>query len=604
MGRMNTLGGRWFAVAGLLVFGLVRTAAAIYVDEDQNISLRARVYSQASIRTWDSQPGTVPTAKLGQLVQHRNFFNPELDAKLTSYLSFMKGGPLDWLAPDDFSGRVAAWGFYDGIYDYGSSQFDDTRRLINSTFGSFNPVTKGPAVGPDGQGHAWFLEGPKFNRNCQRGVGRCTVDQIFPGREVLNPRDIYATQRRVNELYLSYTKGPIFLRVGRQVISWGESDTIAILDQNNPFDFTVAAPGLFEDLEEARIPLWTVRGSVTAFDTLGPFSSGFLEAYWVPGDLDVNTGFLPMLTASPYSPRNQDPQTLIPQLSPGVPAIPAQFVLLDHVPRKRFENSRYGIRAQTVVGRTHTLSTWYYTTFPSTPVPQGLGITRTVDGNQIFAEETVHRMTGVLGLADTFFFEPADGIVRAEAEYFIGEPSFTPEDNLQITKNGGLLDPIRKLGRVPRADYLRWELGFDRFFFARPINPTNSFVWVTAVVGSWNLSETSRKDFRFDGLFKQEFFEKPPGTSPKPNDFVQQKKVEVFGQTHVQTDYMHGRLQPAVTIIGSARGTWAVNPSVTYRWTDSLLFTASYITINGEFQSLGFFRDRDQVSLRATYQLN
>ena len=41
----------------------------------------------------------------------------------------------------------------------------------------------------------------------------------------------------------SYAKGPVFFRVGRQAISWGESDTVAMLDQNNPFDLTLAAPG-------------------------------------------------------------------------------------------------------------------------------------------------------------------------------------------------------------------------------------------------------------------------------------------------------------------------------------------------------------------------
>ena len=59
-----------------------------------------------------------------------------------------------------------------------------------------------------------------------------------------DPRDIYAHQARVNELYLSYSKGPFFLRFGRQSISWGESDTIALLDQSNPFDITAGGAGL------------------------------------------------------------------------------------------------------------------------------------------------------------------------------------------------------------------------------------------------------------------------------------------------------------------------------------------------------------------------
>ena len=49
-------------------------------------------------------------------------------------------------------------------------------------------------------------------------------------------------------MYVSLTKGRVFLRVGRQTISWGESDTIALLDQSNPFDVTRAIPGVLQDI--------------------------------------------------------------------------------------------------------------------------------------------------------------------------------------------------------------------------------------------------------------------------------------------------------------------------------------------------------------------
>src|SRR5262249_16998768 len=154
--------------------------------------------------------------------------------------------------------------------------------------------------------HAFQITGSKYFPN---GDPRAqTFNNVFPGFNLINPRDVYANQQRVNELYLSYTKGPFFVRFGRQAISWGESDTVALLDQNNPFDTTVAAPGVFEDLDEARIPLYTLRSSYSLFDTLGPFSSGFIEGYWVPGAIDTNVGILPLRTGSPYSPRGPDPQ--------------------------------------------------------------------------------------------------------------------------------------------------------------------------------------------------------------------------------------------------------------------------------------------------------
>jgi len=601
MGWTKSLRARWCQV-GILVsvvgVGLARPAGAIYLDEDQTISLRSRIYSQASIRATDSQAlgelsQTTPITKSGQLVQNRNFFNPELEAKLTRYTDWMKTNGMSFLAPDDFSARLAAWGFYDGIYDYGSSQFQRTAAMVNSTYP--NPLQK----------NAFYFEGYAIT---DKTVNATSFNQVFPHASLQNPRDIYGTQRRVNEAYVNYSKGPLFVRVGKQAISWGESDTIAILDQNNPFDFTVAAPGLFEDLDEARIPLWTVRTSYNLFDNWGPLSSAFVESYWVPGQIDTNTGYLPILTASPYSPPGQDPQTLVDNL--GGKIIKAQFVLLDHVPQQTFGNSRYGFRTQAIVNRTYTVSAWYYTAFPSTPVPLSHGIQNKLNGTNLFIQETVHnQLTPVVGLGNTFFFDPLDSIVRMEAEYFNREPGFIPQANLGVNaaseKNPlGVLtncNPVQGKSPcyIPHASYLRWELGLDRFFFLRALNPTNSFTWVTAFVGSYNMDETSQKDFRYDGQLKQN-----PGNGASPNDYVNQEKVEMFAQTHLQSDYMHGRLTPSGTIIVNARGTYAFQGDLLYRWTDWLLFNLDYINIGGEFAGVGFFRDRDQVSLRATYQLN
>jgi hypothetical protein len=635
--------GRLAGVACVLL--AAGNAHGLFLDDDQNINLRARIYSQFGIRTEDTSISensdlvpNPPAAKAGQLVTNRNFFNPELDAKLTAYTNWMRGSFLDWLAPDDFRFRVAGWGFYDGIYDYGASQWNEAQKNINPNFGNYSKgiCSQGPDKGKGCSSNAdcaspglcmpaggWFVEASKFrvpqSGGCNPNRGQfCFVDSIgdlFPDGETKDPRTTYGFQRRVNELYLSYTKGPFFLRLGRQSISWGESDTIALLDQSNPFDITLSAPGLFQDIDEARIPLWTVRSSMNMFDVLGPFSSGFVEAYWVPGDIDINTGILPILAASPYSPRGRNPQ-----FSSGFPNETFQFVLLDHVPRKKFENSRYGFRFQTVLNRAYTLQAWFYRTFPQAPVPRKAPLILVRPGTQgarteqpicsvfadqgcspLFIAETVRELTSVYGLAATFFVERIDGILRLNAQFFENEPAFIPEYNLNIGSPTGR-SPVADEGTVPNADFIRWEVGFDRFFFFRPLNPTNSFTMSASQVGSYNLDETGLRDFRFSGQRKPG--RDVLGRDPVPDDFVQMKPVEAFAQLTFLTDYMHGRLSPQVTWIQNFRGTYAFRPQVTYRWTDSLLFRLDYVMIGGEFQSFGFFRDRDQLTFRVTYQLN
>ncbi len=619
----------WLGKVAVIALGAVlllgTSAQAIYLDQEQNITLRARVYTQATIRTDTSSSFTFPdpltgeerpqdtTPKVfaGQLIQHRNFFNPELDAKLTPYTTWMQDGWLSWLSPDDLRFRVAGWGFYDGVYDYGSSQFNTFQRRINA---SFDPEVA-PSTRPGKQrAGAWFIESPSIN---PYGT---TFSGVFSGYETKTPRTTYGYQRRLNELYLSYSKGPVFLRIGKQGISWGESDTIALLDQTNPFDVTLSAPGFFEDIDESRIPLWTVRGSYNLFNTLGPLSSGFVEAYWVPGELDTNTGYSPILTAGPYAVGGGDPQ-----FSPVFPST-FQFVFADHVPQKRMSNSRWGVRFQTVVNRFLTMQAWIYRTFPQAPVPLKIGRSDgrpiSINGTNFFVVALEHRLTTVYGLAGTFFLEALDGIVRINAQLFENEPGYIPDINFGITCTADTPNcaspgnsPILHNGSLPRADILRYEIGFDRFFFFRLLNPTNSFVLSTSVVGSYNLDETGGKDFRMNGQLKPGprcvLGEGPACTGGtftlrggSINDYVQAKTADAQAQVTLQSDWMHGRLQPRLTVIGYIRGTYAIKPSVTYRWNDWLLFDLVYGHIGGEYQGLGFFRDRDQVAARVTYQLN
>jgi hypothetical protein len=612
------------AAVGLLFFSV--SARAIYLDEEQNVQLRARIYSQASIRMEDSAADTVPTTFKGQLVQQRNFFNPELDAKLTSYFEWM--GPI---TPDDLRFRIAAWGFYDGIYDYGSSQFNESQKLINESFDNQVPREPNGNIREGG----WFIRSHSV-KLCRTGEGgacqpNTEFSQVFPGFQLYDPRSVYANQARVNELYLSYSKGPFFLRVGRQSISWGESDTIALLDQSNPFDITLAAPGFFEDIEESRIPLYTIRSSYNLFDVLGPFSSGFIEGYWVPGMIDATTSIVPLLTASPYSPRGSDPQ-LLSQLPGGVFPPTFQFVFLDHLPEEDMSSSRWGIRFQTVVNRFLTLQTWVYRTFPQGPVPMKIGQQNNLpimigpagQPTNFFVISLEHKPVMVYGLAGTFFAEGVDGIFRVNAQFFEHEAGFIPERNLNICPKdvqnprpcpagptGNRPNPISSPGHIPYADILRYEIGFDRFFFIRPLNPTNSFVFSTSIVGSYNSSETnnSKNDFHFNGQLKPGLVRRIPGGQLQTrgsfqDDFVNANKLDAQFQQTVQTDYLHGRLQPRLTLIEFARGTFAFHASAIYRWNDWLLFQADYQYITGAYQSLGFFRDRDQASVRVTYQLN
>ena len=618
---------RALAAAALLLALASRRTDAFFLDDAHDFELRARAYTEAALATEHSEPQTTPGRAPLQLISHRTFVSPELEGKLAPYLP----GGLD-----DVSFRLALWGFYDGIYDYGTGQYDRARQALKARFTEGRTDTA-PVTRTD-------------ELRDTRKIYTYQPDPVL-GHDN-DPGEVADLPFRINEAYVNVARGRLFLRLGRQAISWGESDTIALLDQSNPFNLTLGLPGVFQDIDEARIPLWTVRGTWSLFHDWGRLSSGFVDAYLVPGSIDATVSQMPIPTASPYSPPESDPQQFVDTFTAFIPAavrnglIKAalgglQFVQYDHLPARTMGNSRYGARVGAIVDRDYTTSLWFYRTIAQTPVPRFLPLdlsraplvagARGHGPSQIITE-TVHGLTTVFGGSVSFYSAPVNGIIRGEVEYFLDEPAFIPSANIPFERlprspalrrflalAGVRLAPGPIAGEVPHADFLRWELGYDRFFFLRRLNPTNSFTFVTALVGSWNLSETfTRDDFRSYGQREPADGGLRPGANVKdlkgipdlpklhtvPSDFVDLKPVESFIQSTLQTDYLHGRLTPRVTAIINLRGTYAFPLGLTYRYSDALLFDLRYVLLAGGFFQTGLFRDRDQVSARVTWQLS
>ncbi len=550
---MRTWAG-WLALGVAAVLGCEATSEAFYLDSDRNFDVRVRAYSQLGIMTQDSlTTGCVPVKLLdgtvlpidprtcpppysaGDLGQNRNFYNPEFDAKLTDYTKGLADVPgLNWIAPEEFKFRFAWWGFYDGLYDYLNPEWsahvsNPNNRFLPAQFG----VTR-------------FSQTSNINRS-----------YTFEDQNK-NPRKIYGSRNRINELYIDYTKGPVFVRVGRQAISWGESDTIALLDVQNPFDLTLGAPGFFQDVDEARIPLWTLRTTVKLVDNWKFLSSGFIDAYVVPGIIDTTVPINPMTYGvSPFNPSVPNPQGSLfigPTKDQVVNQDPSlHTVVVDHLPENTWANTRWGARLQGLLFRDYTVQGWFFRTFNQQPVPllssePGFALasgkkTTLVDdrgfrtpiclddnGNRIpqaingvstsgtngrtpagrtcgwkapVVTSLNRRLESVIGLAGTWYSDMLNGIVRAEAEYFVDELAFIPMVNLNPRTQIPVSSPQGLLGyrtnitnTIPTADYMRWVVAYDRFFFLRALNPTNSFVLSMAYNSSYNLSETAGRDFR------------------------------------------------------------------------------------------------------------
>lgn len=577
-GTLRRVGGMAAVVLAMLASS-PRVASAIRFGQNDAVELRGHFYTQYTVATEESKSYTQPEINPGDMKQWRNFYNPELEVdfrKLTGWRSFLT----------DFSGRLAIWGFYDGIYDVGPERY--AQNLDR---------TKNPGIDPP-KGAAFYSWGHST---------RAALDNTGSRRD---GREFYGRRTRVNEAYFNIAKDKLFVRVGRQAISWGEADTIGLLDANNPFD-VLLIPGIQYDLDEARIPLWTLRTTYELFSTAGPFSSGFLDAYWVPGWLDVNTGYLNIQGVSPYS---QPPPIQGPKIQ-----------VYDKLPRYETGNSRYGFKFQTVINRDYNWSLWFYRTFQQTPVPTLYGVSQPGNENGpggYVTTLTHHGLTNVIGTAMSWYSDTLNSIVRAEIELFNAEPNFIPYNAIGQVVNNGFTKP----GKVDTANVMRGEFGLDHNFFIPELNPSSSFLGIASVVWTANLSETSDRDY-YTPIIKPSAIERelgggaPAGSiancgskkalTPKGCDFTNQDPFEAFFQTTVRSDFAGGRVQPQLTSVATVRGALMFAPSLLYRFTDSFLFDVKYINThtfgsgnNGYTPGVGLLRDRDQFWFRATYQLN
>ena len=236
---MHRKGSKWIGVFCLLcLVGWAGSAWAVYIDDERTLEFVGKAQTRTSIRLQHSEGFTHPhDIAAGNVVQWRNLAVFEINHDLMNLTH-----DLDILYPLkalDISAKYHIVGrfMYEAIYDVGPQAFQDVRTNDKENIDNFKQ-----------QYDLW-------------------------------------------EFYFDLSRGPLFLRLGKQNLAWGETDTFRLLDAINPLDNTFGGP--FEDLDDRRIPLWMLRGSYN-LGGIGPISSAMIEAFWVPGNLDVSV--------APYAP--------------------------------------------------------------------------------------------------------------------------------------------------------------------------------------------------------------------------------------------------------------------------------------------------------------
>jgi hypothetical protein len=415
---------------------------------------------------------------------------------------------------------------------------------------------------------------------------------------------------------IEFDQIPLTLRLGRQMIVWGESDNLRMLDRANALDTTWHSGGLgMETWDELRIPYWTIKGSYS-FGKVGPLVDTFLETYWVPGHwVPVKSGFAP---GRPWG---------FPATNPFVGSpTGGNFKLLNDTVLGRKgdydkdpgDNSQVGVRvgAMTPQGLTFTFNYLYQRIAQDdgmnttslrgrnqcgtawgvdchSPFAQALYNTRLI-GDGILPAEAYYPYVHTLGISASYADSNyTEGVFRMETIYEFGKPFADKRKPILILDDDGNLTPSGLLG-VKKSDAWQAFVGFDRPTWIRRLNRRTTFFLTTQLFWQYIPEGTSR----FQGQIS-------------PTDKV--RNWEVVGTLAASTVYWKGTLLPLAFIVVdpinhySSQFSWLVDyyvtPRLIVRLAQSYFFTPGFGGRVDETWGLGgLFRRRDESLVRVTYQ--
>lgn len=605
----------WARVSIAAITFLAAPAWAARLDKAGEVKLGLRTYVNARIGTentdhlfidteqaeatggTETRSETFPYSSAGHLRQNRFFLELDFEHKLDRLVR--EGfGPLALVRHLPF--RVTGLKYQltfraeaDGIYDWGPSEY-----RTSSSYRPGNTITDPSVNLPDN---------PITGFRVDVGEARRKLRELGMHRE------------RLFQAFLQGNVGDLFWRIGRQNLSWGESDGFRLLDNINPLDNSFG--GFLISLDERRVPLDMLRLQYF-LGSWGPIYDAFVEGY---GAMDDRTSFVPgLVQGSPWAFPNLDK--------------PSSLVLTRfESPARTLDDMRGGARIVFSAGR-GTFSLAHYYTYADTPTVdvevRNAFPTVAMDLVEPFGERDYLSLTTlaaqrmrISGATATFAapYEWAQAIglsgepiFRLEFAYFAGEPRYRQEE----------LDPFLFHALAPRperetlngkrtGDSVNLLVGMDINQFVRWLNPNQS-IFVSTQFFYKHLrgaGAVEQADPRLQNVSTGEVLPVPekiidpgvPGLNlgvPIEPVFIRQP-TDAFLQTLiVATSYRSGTIAPAFTLFYDWGGAWVYQPSVTFSY-DPFRFAVDYSGLSaGRLKAgsgISLLRDRDSVQFRFEY---
>jgi hypothetical protein len=601
--------------------------AAIQLDPQGDMRLGVQTYLNSRIGTEDTHDGpaiseatklgvgTFPRSEAGHLRQNRFYIEAELNHDLTRLIKqFIKVKHLAY--------HLTFRGEGDSLYDWGGREY--------STASDFYKMSA--AVPPN----------PAIQNEDRTAP--------YSGEQVVNVaglrhhlRQLGTDRERLFQAYVEGEMGNLFLRVGRQILSWGEADNFQLLDHINPLDSSFG--GFLIPLDERRIPLDMVLANYYV-GNFGPISEAYVEGFYA---FDKEVGFSPGTpVGSAWS-------------LPGLGAANNSTAEFIHEPALNFKNGRGGLQLKfNAFDATFSLAHYYtYFDIPAVqvhihdynglqkglltayndgqpcqalgpgnqplydehgaPLPDYSNLTCGVPVHAILTAPTVQ----VSGASTTFAVPQFYSVVRSEVAYFKDEPAFTQ----------GQLDPFllnntcNQVGDgkpcnsfVPTRDpatgkFLPWNttggrrlrdsfnalIGIDMNQWIRILNPNQTFLISTQffykhifnAAPSGPVMQTvqlaggatvSRPNPNREVLPVQALGAWTPYYFSVPQTglgplFITQPTDQYLQTLFIGTSYRSGTISPGLTVFYDWGGAFLYQPSVTFS-RDPFRFMITYSVID------------------------
>lgn len=580
---------RWLLVATLsvgLFAGSARWAAAVPIDEDENINVNLRAYANVRLGTNSKQStrlerpnsfgGTFVYSPSYEVIQNRYFAEVQWDHDI---LPLFEDVLPRWFTALEYN---LTWrGEYEGIYDWGPGDYRFAGQTENNLL-------------------AFLRQSPTYNPSQEAQLGSMTYFVRHRLRQVASYRN------RLFQVFVDAEMGDLFLRIGRQSLVWGETDVFRLLDNINPIDNSFG--GFFIDLDERRVPLNMIRASYYLGSLGGFLDQAFLEGYVT---YDNTVAFIPGAPyGSPWSiplgPLTGRTLQSLNAPSPGDVRGGGRFV---------FNVSDFTLTLASYFTTLDTQAVRFRSALPTDPGYQPNGV------STITAESSAPRVW-VNGAAMTTAIPDLQAVLRSELAWFRDEALFRgPVSQSFPTVAGSPLDgnylanflgPVLggTLNTVARKDTLNFVVGWDMNQYITALNPTQSFFFSTQLF--------YRHIFDFESCGATAAGQGTPCMAvpvPQPNNST--RVVGIQNDQVLQTLLINTTYNTTVPFTDSTvqttpgfgmfydwQGMLVFQPSVRFV-RDPWRFIVDYTAINsGVFKSqFGLVRDRDNVRFQLEYVL-